>query len=274
MAVSEPRRPARWTAAGLAIGLLAAAAIGGTIMVSWWNKFRESVDSALPPDAGEEAPSPRREDDPFAAARQLMVDGQLAGRDITDANVLKAMGRIGRERFVPQDIREQAYEDRPLPIGLGQTISQPYVVALMTQLARPTPKSRALEVGVGSGYQAAILAELCKEVYGIEILSPLADGARERLAALGYKNVVVRCGDAYRGWPEEAPFDLILVTAAPDHVPQPLVEQLAHGGRLVIPVGRGFQELLLIEKRADGSLDRKSVAPVQFVPMTGEAEEK
>ena len=193
-------------------------------------------------------------------------------RDIRDPNVLKVMGRVARDRFVPASERGRAYEDYPLPIGLGQTISQPYIVALMTQLAQPTADSRALEVGAGSGYQTAVLAELCKEVYGIEILRPLADRASKRLAAMGYKNVTIRCGDGYQGWPEHAPFDVILVTAAPDHVPQPLVDQLAPGGRLVIPVGRGFQQLLLIEKRPDGSIARQSVAPVQFVPMTGEAE--
>jgi protein-L-isoaspartate(D-aspartate) O-methyltransferase len=272
MAATEPPTPARWIAIGTAMALLAAAAIGVTIMAFWSNLFRDAVDSALPPDTRQEALAPRHEDDPFAAARQRMVDEQLRGRDITDPNVLKAMGRVARDRFAPTEMQSRAYEDHPLPIGLGQTISQPYIVALMTQLARPTPPSRALEIGVGSGYQTAILAELCKEVYGVEILRPLADGARERLAALGYRNVTIRCGDGYRGWPEHAPFDVILVTAAPDHVPQPLLEQLAPGGRLVIPVGRGFQELLLIEKRADGSLNRRSVAPVQFVPMTGEAE--
>ena len=173
---------------------------------------------------------------------------------------------------MPAELQSRAYDDHPLPIGHGQTISQPYIVALMTQLARPTAESRALEVGVGSGYQTAILAELCKEVYGIEILRPLADDARRAAGRLGYKNVTIRCGDGYQGWPEHAPFDVILVAAAPDHVPQPLLEQLAPGGRLVIPVGRDFQELMLIEKRPDGTLHRRSVAPVQFVPMTGEAE--
>ncbi len=166
------------------------------------------------------------------------------------------MGRVARDRFVPADVRRQAYEDHPLPIGLGQTISQPYIVALMTQLAQPTPDSRALDVGSGSGYQTAILAELCRQVYGLEIHRPLAEAAGERLAALGYRNVTVRCGDGCQGWSEHAPFDVILVAAAPAEVPQPLVEQLAPGGRLVIPVGRYFQELLLIEKRPDGTLDR------------------
>jgi protein-L-isoaspartate(D-aspartate) O-methyltransferase len=169
-------------------------------------------------------------------------------------------------------MRKQAYKDYPLPIGLGQTISQPYIVALMTQLVRPTPRSRALEIGVGSGYQMAILAELCHEVYGIEIVNVLALDADKRLAGLGYKNVAIRCGDGYEGWSEHAPFDVIIVSAAPDHVPQPLIDQLAVGGRLVIPVGRYSQDLVLIEKRPDGSLHRTSIAPVQFVPMTGEAE--
>lgn len=182
------------------------------------------------------------------------------------------MGRIARERFVPAQLTKHAYEDHPLPIGFGQTISQPYIVALMAQVALPTPEARALEIGVGSGYEAAVLAGLCKHVYGIEILDALAAAASERLATLGYENVTVRCGDGYRGWPDEAPFDVILVSAAPDHVPPALIDQLAIGGRLVIPVGgRDTQELLLIEKRPDGSLHRSRVIPVQFVPMTGEA---
>ena len=208
----------------------------------------------------------------FTSARRLMVEEQLRGRDIADSRVLEVMGRVARERFVPAEAARRAYADHPLPIGLGQTISQPYIVALMTQLARPAPDSRALDVGVGSGYQAAILAELCQQVYGIEILDSLAAAARDRLAALGYQNIAVRCGDGYQGWPEESPFDVILVSAAPEHVPQPLIDQLAPGGRLVIPVGGYHQELLLIERRLDGSLHRGRIAPVQFVPMTGEAE--
>jgi protein-L-isoaspartate(D-aspartate) O-methyltransferase len=241
-------------------------------MASWLHLFRNRGDSEPPSGDREDAPTRRHDDDPFAEARRQMADRQLRARDITDADVLEVIGRIARERFAPEKMRDRAYEDHPLPIGWGQTISQPYIVALMTQLARLTPQSRALEIGVGSGYQTAILAELCREVYGVEILGPLADGARERLAALGYKNIAIRCGDGYRGWPEHAPFDAILTTAAPDRVPPPLVEQLAPGGRLVIPVGQRFQELLLIEKRLDGTLDRRGVAPVQFVPMTGEAE--
>jgi protein-L-isoaspartate(D-aspartate) O-methyltransferase len=215
---------------------------------------------------------PPQDDDSFAAARRRMVDEQLGRRDITDQRVLDVMGRVPRERFVSPNLRPQAYQDHPLPIGLGQTISQPYIVALMTQLARPTPESRALDIGVGSGYQAAILAELCQRVYGIEILEPLANDARELLAALGYRNVDIRCGDAYDGWPDRAPFDVIISGAAPARVPRPLVEQLAPGGRLVIPVGRHSQELLFIEKQPDGTLLHAAIAPVQFVPMTGAAE--
>jgi len=219
-----------------------------------------------------------RADDPaearFAQRRQRMIDQQLRSRDITDPKVLEVMGRVPRHRFVPPGQVAAAYEDRPLPIGHGQTISQPYIVALMTQVVQPKPESRALDVGTGSGYQAAILAELCKEVYSIEIVKALADDARQRLAELGYKNVTVRHGDGYRGWPDKAPFDLIVVAAAPDHVPQALVDQLAPGGRLVIPVGRFYQDLLLLEKQPDGSVKQRSVAPVAFVPMTGEAEKK
>ncbi|MBX6314596.1 MAG: protein-L-isoaspartate(D-aspartate) O-methyltransferase [Isosphaeraceae bacterium] len=209
----------------------------------------------------------------FERRRQRMVAEQLRGRDITDRRLLEVMGRVPRHRFVPPDWQAWAYEDHPLPIGQGQTISQPYIVALMTQLAAPKPGAKALEIGTGSGYQAAVLAGLVRQVYSIEIHCDLAAEARRRLAALGYRNVEIRCGDGFRGWPEQAPFDIILVTAAPPEVPPPLLEQLAVGGRLVLPVGRGgIQQLLVIEKRPDGSLDRRMVAPVRFVPMTGEAQ--
>ena len=203
-----------------------------------------------------------------------MVHRQLRARDITDASVLDVMGRVPRHHFVSDDLDHQAYDDHPLPIGHGQTISQPYIVALMTQLAKPRAVSRALDIGTDSGYQAAILAELCKEVYSIEIVEALANDAPKRLTELGYKNITVRAGDGYRGWPEHAPFDVIIVAAAPDHVPQPLVDQLAPGGRLVLPVGSYPQNLMVIEKRKDGTVDRKTVAPVMFVPMTGEAQKK
>lgn len=257
-----------------AIALLAVAVIGGAIVFLRSNVFQDFVNSILPPDAGGSEQADWREDAAFAKARWYMVEEQLRDRDIVDPRVLEVMGQVARDRFVPDSARKHAYEDHPLPIGLGQTISQPYIVALMTQVARPTPSDRALEVGVGSGYQTAVLAKLCKQVYGIEILEPLATAATERLAKLGYKNVTVRCGNGYQGWAEHAPFDVILVTAAPERVPQPLIDQLAPGGRLVIPVGSYdyAQELMLIEKRPDGSLRRSNIAPVRFVPMTGESE--
>jgi protein-L-isoaspartate(D-aspartate) O-methyltransferase len=182
------------------------------------------------------------------------------------------MRRVERHRFVPAAARDAAYGDQPLPIGHGQTISQPYIVALMTELARVGPGARVLEVGTGSGYQAAVLSLLAKEVYSIEIVAPLAAEAGLRLAALGYANVEVRAGDGYRGWPDRAPFDAILVTAAPPEIPRPLLDQLAVGGRLVAPVGAewGVQELVVVERTPAG-LKRRAVAPVRFVPMTGEA---
>ncbi len=210
----------------------------------------------------------------FTAARQAMVEQQLKARDIADLRVLDVMSRVPRHLFVPPDERAWAYDDHPLPLGEGQTISQPYIVALMTQLARPKKNSRALDVGTGSGYQAAVLAELVDQVYSIEILCTLADSARQRLTSLGYKNVEVRCGDGYRGWPEKAPFDVIIVAAAPDHVPEPLIQQLAKGGRMVLPVGKSDQELVVVEKDEKGMVRRWNVLPVSFVPMTGEAQKR
>ena len=234
----------------------------------------EDLPDDLPPVDPPQQPPPAdpAEDPEFTRARETMVARQLRGRDIADAKVLEVMGRVPRHRFVPKGLRDAAYADHPLPIGHRQTISQPYIVALMTQLARPKAGSRALDVGTGSGYQAAVLGEICKEVYSIEILKPLADEAGTRLKQLGYKNITVRSGDGYRGWPEKAPFDVIIVAAAPDHVPQPLIDQLAPGGRLVIPVGETYQELVVIEKKQDGTARRTPVIPVMFVPMTGEAE--
>lgn len=208
----------------------------------------------------------------FVQARQSMVQQDLRARDIQDERVLAVLGHIPRQRFVPATRQEEAFSDAALQIGHDQTISRPYIVALMTQLVRPSSSDRVLDIGTGSGYQAAVLSELCREVYSIEIIRPLADEARTRLKRLGYKNIEVRCGDGYRGWPEHAPFDVIVVAAAPDHIPQALVEQLAPGGRLVIPVGERSQELLLIEKDAQGAITRHEVLPVRFVPMTGEAE--
>lgn len=227
--------------------------------------------NTLPSGAQEPA---ARDEAQYALLRKRMVDDQLRARDIVDQQVLRAMGSVCRHRFVPPRLADSAYEDHPLPIGHGQTISQPYIVALMTQLIRPNRDSRVLDIGTGSGYQAAVLAELCKEVYSIEILGPLAEQAKARLAALGYKNVTVRQGDGYQGWRDRGPFDAIVVAAAASHVPEPLLEQLAPGGRLVMPVGHLFQELLLMEKQPDGQIKRRSVAPVAFVPMTGEAQKR
>ncbi|MFO0871452.1 MAG: protein-L-isoaspartate(D-aspartate) O-methyltransferase [Pirellulales bacterium] len=190
-------------------------------------------------------------------------------RDIVDPQVLAAMAEVPRHEFVPPWFRESAYEDCPLPLADGQTISQPYIVALMTQLARPQPHSRALEVGVGSGYQSAILSRLCRHVFGVEIVAGLAHSAQERLARLGYHNITVRLGDGTAGWPEEAPFDIILVAAAPPRIPPALIDQLAPGGRLVLPVGNFQQVLLRIEKLPDGQLEQQAITPVSFVPMTG-----
>ncbi|MEE8183910.1 MAG: protein-L-isoaspartate(D-aspartate) O-methyltransferase [Acidobacteriota bacterium] len=212
-------------------------------------------------------------EDSFASRRRQMVKEQIRARGIRDPGVLREMGTVPRHRFVPEDLLLQAYEDHPLPIGLRQTISQPYIVALMTEALRPRPDQRILEIGTGSGYQAAVLSGLVREVYSIEILADLAETARTRLEELGYRNVRVRHGDGYRGWPEAAPFDAIIVTAAPDHVPPALVDQLRVGGRMVIPVGDRYQELRLIEKTGTGIRETK-IIPVRFVPMTGKAREK
>ena len=209
----------------------------------------------------------------FAAQRHRMVTEQLKARGISDDRVLNAMNKVPREEFVPPDSRAGSYEDGPLPIGYAQTISQPYIVAFMTEQLRLKPSDRVLEIGTGSGYQAAILAELVLEVYSIEIVEPLAKNAETTLKRLGYQNVHVKIGDGYKGWPEAAPFDAIIVTCAPDRVPQPLVDQLKDGGRMVIPVGdRIAQELYLLEKK-NGQLKQSATLPVRFVPMAREASE-
>lgn len=204
--------------------------------------------------------------------RAAMVREQLLPRGIDDPSVLAAMGRVPRHEFVPEPERALAYADHPLPIGFGQTISQPYIVALMTQLAGVSgrPGARVLEVGTGCGYQAAVLAELGAEVWTVEIVEPLARRAAATLARLGYDRVHVRVGDGYAGWPEEAPFDAILVAAAAPRLPEPLLAQLAPGGRLVIPVGEGTQILRVITKSPDGETRAEDVAAVRFVPMTGQ----
>lgn len=196
---------------------------------------------------------------------------QYLNRRKLDDRVMAALGSVPRHEFVQPEDRDLAYLNRPLPIGYGQTISQPYIVAVMTDLAEPVPDCRALEVGTGSGYQAAVLSRLCDEVYTIEIVEPLGRQAGDRLARLGYDNVEVRIGDGYYGWPEAAPFDVILVTAVAGHVPPPLIEQLKPGGRMVLPVGTRFttQQLVLVHKRADGKITTRQLLPVRFVPLTG-----
>ena len=207
----------------------------------------------------------------LADKRQRMVKEQLMLRGIHEERVLAAMAKVPREEFVPEHLRAASYTDQPLPIGYDQTISQPFIVGFMTEQLRPQPHDRVLEIGTGSGYQAAILAELVAEVYSIEIIEPLAKSAETILQRLGYKNVHVKVGDGYKGWPEHAPFDAVIVTCAPDHVPQALVDQLKEGGRMIIPVGRpGDQKLYLLEKEK-GEMRQRAVSPVRFVPMTGEA---
>lgn len=213
------------------------------------------------------------EETKFTKARREMIETQIKARGIKDERLLKAMFKVERHLFVPNHIQNLSYSDSPLPIGEGQTISQPYIVALMTELLKLDGDEKVLEIGTGSGYQAAILAELAKEVYTIEILEPLAKRAEKLLKDLGYENITVKCGDGYIGWKEYAPFDGIIVTCAPPHIPQPLIEQLAEGGRMVIPVGTLWQELKLLEK-VNGKIKTTSIIPVRFVPMTGEGVKK
>ena len=206
----------------------------------------------------------------FNTRRNAMVETQIKARGVLDSRVLSAMAKVERHRFVPRQLQELAYSDQPLPIGDGQTISQPYMVALMTELLELKGGEKVLEIGTGSGYQAAVLAELVKEVYTIEIIKSLARQAENRLQELRYTNIRVRSGDGYLGWPEAAPFDAIMVTAAPDHIPQPLIDQLSEGGRLVLPVGNyPYQELKKGIKKG-GQVEFKEVLSVLFVPMTGE----
>ena len=219
------------------------------------------------------APAPERD---FKAERDKMVRETIENRDIKDPRVLAAMRKVERHRLVPPEQRHRSYEDNPLPIGFEQTISQPFIVAAMTEAAQLTSGEKVLEIGTGSGYQAAVLAELGGvEVFSIEIVEPLAKRTHELLARMGYKDKMqLRIGDGYKGWPEEAPFDAIIVTAAPEKIPQPLIDQLAVGGRLVIPVGKaGDQDLRVITRGKDGTTS-ESLMGVRFVPMTGEAQQK
>ncbi|MCI0685089.1 MAG: protein-L-isoaspartate(D-aspartate) O-methyltransferase [Gemmataceae bacterium] len=211
----------------------------------------------------------------WAARRRQMVDEQIKDRGIKDERVLKAMHKVPRHEFVPEDYRSAAYQDRPLPIGLGQTISQPYIVALMTEAVTPKAGQRVLEVGAGSGYQAAVLAELGTEVYTIELLAKLAEQAQENLKRVGYKKVKVKAGDGYLGWPDAAPFDAIVVTCGAEHVPAPLFEQLKPGGKMVIPVGKTPDQVLyLITKGPNGERQERELAPVRFVPLRRAADVK
>jgi protein-L-isoaspartate(D-aspartate) O-methyltransferase len=205
--------------------------------------------------------------EPFEAQRERMVREDIAERGVKSSDVLRVMRTTPRHEFVPQALRGAAYADQPLPIGHSATISQPYIVAFMTELLEPAKSHRVLEIGTGSGYQAAVLSPLVKEVYTIEVVKELAESAEAVLKRLGYANITVRHGDGYKGWPEKAPFDRIILTAAPPEVPQTLIEQLAPGGKLVAPVGRLYQELVVIEKDKSGKIRRRSSIPVRFVPM-------
>jgi protein-L-isoaspartate(D-aspartate) O-methyltransferase len=211
--------------------------------------------------------------DPFLAARQSMVEHDIKGRGVRDRRLLEVMSRVPRHLFVDEGQRERAYADHPLPIGEGQTISQPYVVALMTEALRLKPGDRVLEIGTGSGYQAAVLAELVKSVFSIEIRKPLAEAAGKRLRELGYRNVSVRYGDGYFGWKEEGPFDAIIITAAANHIPPPLIRQLKEGGRLIIPLGSTvFSQTLTLLTRKGERLSMEQMGGVVFVPMAGEVQ--
>ena len=226
--------------------------------------------AAVQPAVGQDFASERRRmvQDITAVARNTRAE---VGKSAFDERVMSVLARVPRHEFVPADQIASAYQNRPLPIGHGQTISQPYIVALMTDLARTEPHHKVLEVGTGSGYQAAVMAHLAKAVYTIEIVEPLGLQATQRLKTQGYTNVQVRLGDGYNGWEEHAPFDTILVTAAASHIPPPLLRQLKPGGRMVIPVGAAFmvQQLMLVEKNLDGTVSTRQILPVAFVPLTG-----
>ncbi len=215
----------------------------------------------------------KRDEDYYAKQRKQMVEHQIIARGVKDVNVIKAMEKVPRHKFVPESEAAYAYLDEPRPIGHGQTISQPYIVAFMTEQLHLKPTDRVLEIGTGSGYQAAVLAEIADSVYTIEIVPELARKAQERLRSLGYNNVLVKQGDGYNGWPEKAPFDAIIVTAAPPNIPPPLLEQLKIGGVMVLPVGEYVQELVVVQKTAEG-ISMRNVLPVRFVPMTGKVQQK
>lgn len=229
----------------------------------------QAAGSPAPNRAMNSSPPASLDSGDFRRARDALVERDVIPAGVKDPAVLAAMRRVPRHRFVPEPLWREAYDDHPLPIGHGQTISQPSLVALMTEMLGLTPRSRVLEIGTGSGYQAAVLAEVAGEVYSIEIVRPLAEAAAQALRRSGYERVYLRIGDGWQGWPEAAPFDAIIVTCAPEDVPAPLVAQLRAGGRLCIPVGPAgaTQELLLLVKNADGALERRTSLPVRFVPM-------
>jgi protein-L-isoaspartate(D-aspartate) O-methyltransferase len=217
------------------------------------------------------APAAAEPGDGFELLRQGMVEQQLKQRGITQPEVLAAMSQVPQHLFVPDSLREQAYADQPLALGQGRTVYQPYVVALMTHLLDLKRGDKVLEIGTGSGYHAAVLSRIAREVYSIEIVEPVASQASKRLSVLGYHNVEVRVGDGYRGWPEKAPFDAILLSAAPAQIPKPLLDQLREGGKMVAPVGGFFQDLQVITKTADG-LEKRTIIPVRLSPMKGKAQ--
>ena len=220
-------------------------------------------------DAGAPSSDPTRQ-----AERERMVERQIEARGVKDTAVLRAMRQVPRHLFVPVSYAPQAYRDGPLALGHGQMISQPYIVAFMAEALRLRGDDRVLEIGTGSGYQTAVLAQLARDVFSIEIVKPLAERAAGKLKELGYANVQVRTGDGYQGWPEHAPYDAILVSAAPDHIPQPLLDQLAVGGRMILPLGKKFSQDLMLIRRTHSGYERTPLLPVAFVPMTGEAQER
>jgi len=260
-------------------------------MRAWFNKVTPGLHAAaamtiilagITPLRSDDAPGQSGDEaQQYAQARQILMariesnvrsTSAYLGKDVLDPRVMAALGRVPRHEFVPESLRHRAYEDRPLPIGHGQTISQPYIVAIMTDLLALSPGCKVLDIGTGSGYQAAVLAEICDTVYSIEIVEQLGLEARARLERLGYENITVRIGDGFHGWPEQGPFDAIVVAAVAKDPPPPLLEQLKPGSRLIMPVGMDFggQKLVLVEKQADGQLSTTDILPVRFVPLTGD----
>jgi protein-L-isoaspartate(D-aspartate) O-methyltransferase len=232
-----------------------------------WALFWGTAAHAAGP-ATQQTTAPKRAQDPYAGKRAMLVEEQIEKRGVRNPDVIRVMREVPRHEFVPDESRGAAYEDRPLSIGYGATISQPYIVAAMTELIEPARHHKVLEIGTGSGYQAAVMARLVKDVYSIEIVPQLAASAARTLERLGYRNVHVKHGDGYKGWPEEAPFDRIILTAAPPEIPQALIDQVKPGGKLVAPVGGPEeQHLLVLDKAQDGTVRQRTVFPVMFVPM-------